>query len=243
MRASSTRLGLDERRPHPSSLPREERDSAEPNPRPLWWYAKFIRALAPEGGRLLQYGCGEGELLQQLASYFEVFGYDESAPVRHRCRTSATDAVILESFDDIAPASADLVVWLGAVPRNRALQHVRRLMHPLSPGGWLLAITPNPGGLGRRLKGSDWLAQPPAAIAQLPSQGEWVMVLRRAGLMLSSVQGDGMWNAPYLPLIPTDWQRAMFAAPLALSSWLSLSRWLLPVAYGESLVLTARKKS
>lgn len=209
---------------------------ASDDTRPLWWYARFLRDLCPDGGRVFHYGCGEGELLKQLTPYFEVYGYDESALVRHRARTNVPDAVVLEDWEDLPGEGFDIVVWLGALVRNRALPLMRQLKQPLAIGGWLIVIAPNPGGLAHRLKRRrNGLS--------LPTQGEWLMILRRAGLEVVRVQGDGLWDAPYLPLIPNDWQRAMFGAPLALSSYLPLSRWLLPVTLGESLILAARRKS
>lgn len=203
----------------------------------------MIRSLRPAGGSLLQFSCGEGDLLKLLAPSFDVHGYDDAALVRHRCRTNVPHAVVFESVEEIPASAFDIVVWQGAIPRRQALALVRHLAEPLAPGGFLALIVPNLGGLAHRLKGERWSGAKPGASSHLPSQGEWAMVLRRAGFEVASVRSDGLWDAPYLPLIPAEWQRAMFGAPLALSSYLPLSRWLLPPAVGESLVLAARRKS
>lgn len=222
---------------------RAREHDAHAEARPLWWYARVIRSLRSEGGRLYQHGCGDGELLKLLTPYFETFGYDEAALVRHRCRTQVPDAVILEAPAELPSESADIVVWMGSISRQDALPHLRELRQLLGRDGHLVLVTPNPGGLGRRLKGRRWLGQPATVAASFPTLGEWRMVLRRAGLEVTEVQGDGLWDAPYFGWIPSDLQRSVFGAPLALSSWLPLSRWLLPATLGESLVLVARRKS
>src|SRR5271169_1057447 len=78
----------------------------------LWFYARLVRRLRPQGGRLLDFGCGTGHLLRRLAPYFETQGYDASPFARTRCRGNAPDSVILEEWDSLPPASFDIIVSL-----------------------------------------------------------------------------------------------------------------------------------
>jgi SAM-dependent methyltransferase len=60
----------------------------------LRWYARVLQRLRPNGGRLLDFGCGTGHLLKRLSAHFEAYGYDASPFARTQCRSTAPDAVI-----------------------------------------------------------------------------------------------------------------------------------------------------
>jgi SAM-dependent methyltransferase len=218
-----------------TSAPYEER-------MPLWWYARVARRLGPAGGRLLNFGCGDGGLLKRLSPHFEAFGYDAAPVVRSRCRTNVPDAVILESWTSQPPASFDIIVSVRGMERlAHPLQTVKQLADKLTGNGILLFAVPNPGGLGRRLKGAAWFASQLSARAALLTHGEWVMLLRKAGLEVVRVCGDGLWDVPYVAHVPAGVQRALFGVPGALQAWWPTARPFLPAAVGECLIITARK--
>jgi SAM-dependent methyltransferase len=209
---------------------------------PLSWYARVVRRLCPRGGRLLNFGCGDGSLLKRLSGEFEAFGYDTAPMARSHCRTHVPDAVILENWESQPPASFDVIVSVRGMERlTRPLQAVTLLAEKLTANGILLFAVPNPGGLGRRLKGADWFAQRQSARGALLTHGEWVMLLRKAGLEVVSVCGDGLWDVPYVAGLPLGMQRAFFGVPGVLQAWWPTARPLLPAAVGECLVITARK--
>jgi Methyltransferase domain len=211
---------------------------------PTWWYARVLRRLRPAGGRLFAFGCGTGGLLQRLSPHFEVYGYDPSALARSQCRTRVADAVILEDWRALPAASFETVVCLRALAEMpHPLQTVHTLAAALSDGGLLLLAVPNPGGLGRRLKGRRWFAAARQPRAGFLSRGEWVTLLRKAGLEVLGVAGDGLWDVPYVPLLPLALQRAVFAAPAALQAFAPLRCPVLPAAFGECLMFVARKVS
>jgi SAM-dependent methyltransferase len=211
--------------------------------RPLWWYARVIRRLCPGGGRLLDYGCGAGELLQHLTPHFDTFGYDEDPLLRHRCRTAVPDAVVLEEWDGIEAESCDVITAIGGWRGARPLEAVRKLAGKLAPEGFLFVVAPNPGGWAHRLKGRDWFASGLAGKLALLSRGEWVTLMRKADLRVVEIEGDGFWDAPYLPVIPAALQRAVCDVPLAAQGFWPISRSLVPAAFGESLLITVRKGS
>jgi len=208
----------------------------------LWWYARVVCRLRPQGGRLLDFGCGTGHLLKRLSAHFEAFGYDPATFARGRCRVNAPDAIVLEEWESLADASLDVVVSLHTLEHlARPLPVVQALAAKLVPGGIFFFVVPNPGGLGCRLKGRKWFGYRDATHASLLGQGEWMMVVRKAGLEVTSVRGDGMWDAPYVRLIPTVLQRALFGAPAAAQLVWPVSRPFLPPVLGECLVITARR--
>ena len=209
----------------------------------LWWYARVVRQLRPGGGRLLDFGCGTGHLLKRLSAYFDAFGYDASPFARHQSRTNAPDAVVLEEWESVPATSLDVVVSLHTFEHlPRPLPILEGLAGKLVAGGTLLFVVPNPGGLGHQLKGRAWFAYRDPTHVSLLSQGEWVMVVRKAGFDVVSVRGDGLWDAPYVRVLPTVLQRAIFGAPAAVQVFWPVSRPFLPPVFGECLIVTARKR-
>src|SRR5262249_33573296 len=140
------------------------------------------------------------------------------------------------------PGSIDVIVSLHTLEHlPHPLPVIERLAAKLVAGGILLFVVPNPGGLGSRLKGRQWFAFRDRTHVSLLSRGEWVTLVRRAGLEVVSVRGDGMWDAPYVRFLPTGLQRVLFGAPAALQViW--PARPFLPAALGECLIVTARKR-
>jgi SAM-dependent methyltransferase len=208
----------------------------------LWWYARVVRRLRPQGGRLLDFGCGTGHLLKRLSAHFEAFGYDAAPFARSACRANAPDAVILEEWESLPPASFDVIVSLHTLEHlPRPLPTLQALAAKLAGGGVFLFVVPNPGGLGRSLKGRQWFAYRDPTHVSLLSRGEWVTLARKAGLTVLRVRGDGMWDAPYVRVIPTAVQRALFGAPAAVQVFWPGNRPFLPAALGECLIVETRK--
>ena len=130
--------------------------------RRLAWAAE-IRPLARHlrpGIRVLEIGCGTGELLFRLRERFraEVEGIERSAPAVAACRRRGI-AVHQGSLGDapIRPSSVDIVMMrhvLEHVPSPRGLlDNVREI---LAPQGLLLVTVPVTGGWDHRLFGDEW---------------------------------------------------------------------------------------
>jgi len=209
----------------------------------LWFYARLLRRLRPRGGRLLDFGCGTGHLLRRLSGHFEVYGYDASPHARNRCRLTAPDALVLEEWESTAPESFDLIVSLHTLEHLERPQPVMRgLAERLAPGGLFLFVVPNPGGFGHRLKGRGWFGYRDSTHRSLLTRSEWVMMVRRAELRVLWVRGDGMWDPPYVGLLPVSWQRVLFGAPAALQVIAPFGPFL-PPSLGECLIIAATKNS
>jgi SAM-dependent methyltransferase len=208
----------------------------------LWWYARVVRHLRPQGGRLLDFGCGTGHLLKRLAGHFDTFGYDPSPYARGECRIIAPQAVVLDDWRTIEPASLQAVVTLHTlehVPDPQSV--VDGLAERLARGGLFFAVVPNTTGLGRKLKGEAWFGYRDPTHCSLLSPRQWVTVLNRARLSVESIRGDGLWDPPYVPVVPRFLQRAVFGWPAALQVFSPFARPFLPPFLGECLLLRARR--
>lgn len=208
----------------------------------LWFYARLVRRLRPKGGRLLDFGCGTGHLLRRLSDHFEAYGYDASAEARSGCRLTAPDAVVLEEWESLPAGHFDVIVALHALehlPQPRPV--VESMVRHLAPGGLLLFVVPNPSGLGHRMKGRRWFAYRDPTHVSILSRGEWLTMARRCGLTVRWVRGDGMWDPPYVPLLPVGFQRLLFGAPAGVQLLLPLRRPFLPDTFGECLIVAAER--
>lgn len=208
----------------------------------LWFYARLLRRLRKRGGRLLDFGCGTGHLLRRLSDHFEAYGYDASPEARGTCRLTAPDAVVLEEWQSVPVNSLDVVVSLHTLehlPHPRAT--MEGLVQRLAPGGLFLFVVPNPGGIGHRLKGRQWFAYRDPTHCSVLSRGEWLTMARRVGLRICWVRGDGMWDPPYIRLLPVAAQRMLFGAPAGIQLVLPLKRPFLPATLGECLIVLAER--
>jgi len=208
----------------------------------LWFYARLVRRLRPKGGRLLDFGCGTGHLLRRLSDHFEAYGYDSSPEARTVCRLTASDAVVLEEWESLPAAHLDVVVALHTLEHlTQPRPTMQALAQRLVPGGLFLFVVPNPGGVGHRLKGKRWFAYRDPTHCSVLSRGEWLTLARRVGLNVRWVRGDGLWDPPYVRLLPVGVQRFLFGAPAGVQLLLPLRRPFVPADWGECLIVLAQK--
>lgn len=212
-----------------------------------WWstryYANLVRHFKRQG-RLLEVGCGLGHLLAMFDQNWDIFGVDISEFAVQATRQNAPNAHVLVA--DVAALGALPEAYFDVLIAKHVVEHLpdprsafvafNRL---LAPGGMLLIGTPNTKSALRGLKGDRWYALQDETHISLKPPAEWASLARSAGFQILRMFGDGLWDAPYLPLIPTALQRALFGLPAAIQV-ISGGTWM-PVPMGESLVLIARK--
>jgi len=114
-----------------------------------------IARLAPEGGTVVDVGCGSGALLRQIraryGSRFRLIGWDYPGPHLERLAESRVEVIAAPLEPEHVPAGADLFVL------NQVLEHVPHpdrlltmLATALAPGGHVAIETPDTDGLDAR---------------------------------------------------------------------------------------------
>ena len=117
-----------------------------------WWYRvlrglvmRAVRQKLPNGGRLLDAGCGTGGMLSLLAEW-ETHGCDISAEAVEFCRARGLERVVVSSVHAMPYADGRFdavlsldVLYHAQVDEHAALSELRRV---LCPGGLLVLNVP-----------------------------------------------------------------------------------------------------
>lgn len=118
---------------------------------------KYTHRAAP-GGRLLDIGCGTGELLKAASRYYECHGLDPSPIAAAKVRARGLP-VIESTFEDavIKPRSFDVVTLDSVIEHvHNPVDVLRKVNEILVPGGVVALKTPKFGGPAYRMHGRGW---------------------------------------------------------------------------------------
>lgn len=220
------------------------------------YYAALVRRYAPqwkdESGdnlpkrKLLEMGCGLGHLLGLLQDDFHCVGIDLidysveqtkiNAPKAEAYPMSADDLSAFESDSFSAVVALHLVEHLRD-PVN-TIQQVSRI---LKPGGLWLFATPHPDYSLRHLKDreNDAIGKDKTHI-NVHAPVVWRVWCQENGFKMVKHFGDGLWDVPYLPVIPKVIQFGMFGLP-ALAQVVTRTT-LMPLSMGVNQIGIARKR-
>lgn len=213
------------------------------------YYARLVRRFAPAApttGRLLELGSGLGHLLGLLGGDFSCVGLDIVLYAARQTRLNAPDSAAMvgsaDRLDTFASATFDVVVALHLVEHlvdpAAALAHVHRM---LTPGGLFLFATPNPEyRLRHRKEQPDAIAKDPTHINVQPPD-IWRSWAETAGFRVLRQFGDGLWDVPYLPVVPKSIQFAWFGFPSLIQVLTGTT--FIPVVSGVNTISIARKES
>jgi len=210
------------------------------------YYAALVRRYAPrDGGKLLEMGCGLGHLLGLLQDDFHCIGIDLidysveqtklNAPKAEAYQMSADDLSQFESGTFSAVVALHLVEHLPNP--EHAIHEVYRL---LKPGGLWLFATPHPDYSLRRFKDrdNDAIGKDKTHINVHPPV-QWRAWCEASGFKMVKHFGDGLWDVPYLPLLPKVIQFGMFGLP-ALAQVVTRTTFT-PLTLGVNQIGIARK--
>lgn len=196
----------------------------------MYWFARryfaaLITRYAPAGDssrQLYEMGCGLGHLLGLLQEDFTCTGVDLIDFAVAQARQNAPKATIEEGdatdFSRFEDGSLSVVVALHLVehlPDPAAT--IRDIYAKLQPGGLLFFATPHPDYSLRRFKdrATDAIGKDETHI-NVHRPEVWAQWCEAAGFSVIKQFGDGLWDVPYLPVIPKSLQFALFGAPALL---------------------------
>lgn len=215
------------------------------------YYASLVRRYAPpriegEPHRLLELGSGMGHLLGLLQDDFDCVGVDLIDYAVEQTQQNAPKAEAHQMDVDAVhhhfePESFAVVVALHLVehlPDPSATLH--RINHLLKPGGLLLFATPHPEYSFRRFKDrtTDAIGKDETHINVHPPQ-QWRQWCHENGFAVLKHFGDGLWDVPYLPVIPARLQFGLFGLPALLQVMTRTT--FTPLALGVNQIAICRK--
>ena len=210
------------------------------------YYAALVRRYAPARGvKILEMGCGLGHLLGLLTKDFECVGID-IAPysIEQLARNAPQAQGIVMSAEDLSRFENEA---FGGVIALHLVEHlvdpvdaIRQVYRVLQPGGLFLFATPNPQYWLRRFKDpqTDAIGKDPTHINVQPPD-RWRSWCEEAGFHIVRHFGDGLWDVPYVPLLPVKMQFALFGLPAVMQVLTRLT--FTPVSLGVNQVVIARK--
>ena len=208
------------------------------------FYATIIDRMTPKGGEILEIGCGFGDLLVFLEDKYKTTGVDISKEAidQARKRLVKTKLQILqaEKIDSLGKNQFDTAIACHILEHLKNPEKViNKINYVLKTGGWAFFVIPNPESLGKKLKGDRWIGYQDKSHVSLYKPSKWIDLLNKNGFPRVKTFGDGLWDSPYLPVIPTLLQRLIFGFPAIIQTFFTIP--FIPVNLGESIILFAKK--
>ena len=211
------------------------------------YYAALLRRYAPPvaNGALLEAGCGMGHMLGLLQDDFRCTGIDLMDYAITQTRLNAPKVRVLQGDVNqpglFEPEEFTVVVALHLTEHlERPRDFIREIARILQPGGLFLFATPHPNYTMRRFKDSltDAIGKDETHINLHPPE-TWRAFCAENNLVVERHFSDGLWDVPYLPLLPKTLQFALFGIPVLLQV---LTRTTLnPLDWGVNQIIVARK--
>ena len=219
----------------------------------MYWFARryfaaLIRRNAPAGDsgrKLVEMGCGLGDLLGLLQEEFTCIGVDLIPGAVQQAQQNAPKAAIHQGdatdFSAYADGELSVVVALHLIEHlPDPQQTIREIYTKLEPGGLFFFATPHPEYSLRRFKDreNDAIGKDKTHInCHVPQI--WKNWCEETGFTVIKQFGDGLWDVPYLPLIPKTLQFALFGFP-ALLQVLTRTTWI-PLTFGVNQINIVKK--
>ena len=213
-----------------------------------WWSNRFFAGLArrygKQGTRLLEIGSGLGHLVGQLEDFFETYGMDLNHWAVEESKPVATNTALQTASAQEIPFADNA---FGVVIIKHIVEHlpdpekaINEIGRVTAPGGTLILATPNLDSLLKPWKGEKWIGYQDPTHISLKTPAVWLDWIEHSGFVLKRVFADGFWDVPYIPFVPKGIQKLVFGSLGGFQAITGLV--FLPLRWGESIILIARKQ-
>lgn len=139
---------------------------------------------ASSRGRVLDVGCGRGEMMELLSALgWSVYGIDVDPKAVEVTRSRGLPAECAAIWSDTLGRGTFDVIWMSHVIEHvhQPVEVLRRCRELLAPGGTLVAVTPNSESWGYQVFGSAWRGLEPPRHLQVFTRRSFLDAVARAG--------------------------------------------------------------
>ncbi len=208
------------------------------------FYGKIIERITPKRGKILEIGCGFGDLLSFLEKDFQTVGTDVSADAikeaRKKLKNTTLEILAAEEIGKLDKNSFDTVIASHTLEHLKKPKVVIRLVSKLlKTNGIFFIVVPNPDSVGRKLKGKNWVGYRDKTHISLFTPDKWFKLLEYEGFIIEKAFGDGLWDSPYFPFIPKIIQQAILGLSAVVQTLVNIP--FIPINLGESIIILVRK--
>lgn len=212
-----------------------------------WWSNRFYGILVKRYGKrhskLLEIGSGLGHLVARLEKDFITIAVDvnywaliESKKITHDSSHILSSTEELPFIDDLFSVIICKHVVEHLNNPEKALDDMGRIT---KEDGLLVLSTPNLDSPARKWKKKNWIGYQDPTHISLKTPKEWTELINKAGYKILRIFSDGLWDAPYITLIPKIIQKFLFGLLGGIQAILGIP--FLPVRMGESIIIIAKK--
>lgn len=193
---------------------------------------------------MLEVGSGMGHLVGQLSRWFEAYGIDLNHwAVKQSKKVSEQASLQTASAQDLPYKNESFnVVIIKHIVEHlpdpaKAINEIGRVTEK---NGVLILATPNLSSLLKPWKGEKWIGYQDPTHISLKEPQEWLRLIQEAGFETLKVFSDGFWDVPYIRFVPPQLQKLFFGSLGGLQAVTGVV--FLPMRWGESIIVIARKK-
>ena len=191
-------------------------------------------------GKVLEFGAGNGFLSKRLATKYDSYAIEISDHAKKNISINSPKTKIVLNETLLESNFFDGIVSLHTFEHlEDPNKIIKQLSRSLKKGGVLMAVMPNPDGLGHKLKGESWFAYKDKTHISLLHANEWKQLLVKNNLDILITGSDWFWDPPYLKYWPNIVQKIIFWPGCLLM--VILGKIIFGENLGEDLILVARK--
>jgi 2-polyprenyl-3-methyl-5-hydroxy-6-metoxy-1,4-benzoquinol methylase len=197
------------------------------------------------GGKLLDIGCAEGDLLEWASSHgFCPTGIDVSEYIlrENKKKNELLNYDLITSNIQKLPFKKNSFQIITCFD---VLEHIKNpdsalleILRCLQNNGLCIISVPNLNSLGHMLKKEQWFAYSDPTHISLHTIEFWIQHLQKQNFTIITHFSDTFWDTPYFPHLPILLQHIV-ARLLFILFWFGIE--IIPSHRGENLYIIARK--